>query len=598
MEKMNTTPGSTHDYDVVIMGGGYAGLCQALHLVRKTPQLSIAIIEPKSVEALAAINKVGESTVEMAANFMVRELGLADYLAGTCPPKYGLNFHWPKDLSKSDTVDDYFSSWVPQGPKIPCYQLHRGRFENDVTKMVHDQGVRFYRARVKNLKLGEGETRHVIETRDEAGETQTLTARHLVDAAGRAFLIGRKKKTIRRSPDDLYGLDTISAWVRVKGVNPSILDAESHSKRSSVSGYFATNHWFGDGHWVWTIPIDGPDNVLSIGVVAHQQRIDVREMNSKEALFSFLEKHHKVVHEIACSGEVEDFKLLVRPAFKSTSMFGDDNTYTLGDSAYFGDPFYSMGTSSIAISVTSITDLITTVEAGGPDVQARRELIDKINLDWSAVAIHVVRDHYKHLGNASAMSWRIYFEYIWWFGFWVPMFMGRWHLDREFIETIDPDSQLGMVQEVYEDLTKMIEKGTHAGFADPYRVDVLGMDFAPPKHDAVDYLGTMAYEPQRLNIYRTLAKTLRCSASWLVQFHYKAFGLKGLLSPKVVKRIAFLQIRAVGADFLALRHHIKLGKRRMGALEEFDKEFEMYSPPPPFPEIEAPKEADARRKAS
>ena len=82
-------------YDVVIMGGGYAGLCQALHLHRTIPGAKLVIVEPRTDEEIAAIVKVGESTVEMAANFMVRDLGLADYLAGTAPPKYGLNFHWP-----------------------------------------------------------------------------------------------------------------------------------------------------------------------------------------------------------------------------------------------------------------------------------------------------------------------------------------------------------------------------------------------------------------------------------------------------------------------------------------------------------------------
>jgi len=572
-------------HDVVIMGGGYAGLVQALHLHRTIPGIDIAIIEPRTDEEIAEICKVGESTVEIAANFMVRDLGLADYLAGTCPPKYGLNFHWPKNLESTDQVDDYFSSWVPQGPTIPSYQLHRGRFEKDVTKMVRALGVEFVRARVDDFEIGEDGAAHVIETVDADGERRTLRGRHLVDCGGRVFLIGKKRGTVRRSPADLWGLDTASAWIRVKGVDPSIIKAASHNRRSSVSGYFATNHWFGDGHWVWTIPIDGNSDILSIGIVAHKQRIPLRDFNTQEKLFAFLEKHHKVIHDIARSGEVEDFRLTVRPAFTTTEMLGADNWYVAGDAAYFGDPFYSMGTSSIAITATSITEVIRSKLAGEPDADENRQHFDAFNRGWANVVIHVVRDHYKHLSNASAMSWRIYFEYIWWFGLWVPMFIGRWHLDPKFLAMIQPTAQLPMVQSIYEDLTEMVEAGVHAGFADPYRHDLFSTGYAPPKKDHVDFLADAAYAPGHLNIYRALTMTLRYSARWLLKFQYRAWGWRGLLRPRTWTRWCNWMGRSVLTSLLALRHDMKMKSRGdgMSASDRFDAEFEGYQPPA-FPE--------------
>ena len=177
------------------------------------------------------------------------------------------------------------------------------------------------------------------------------------------------------------------------------------------------------------------------------------------------------------------------------------------------------------------------------------------------------------------MSWRIYFEYIWWFGLWVPMFIGRWHLNPEFLKLIRPTEQLPLVQSVYEDLTEMVEAGVHAGFADPYRHDLLGSGFAPPKTDHVDFLGDAAYEPGALNIYRALTMTLRYSASWLLHFQYRAWGWKGLLRPRTWTRWTLWMGRSLLTSVLALRHDIR-NRGRVTASERFDADFEGYVPPP------------------
>lgn len=571
---------SSNRFDVVIMGGGYAGLVQALHLTRVLPQASIAIVEPRTPDEIAAIDKIGESTVEIAASFMTRDLGLANYLAGTCPPKYGLNFHWAKVEGSTKTANDYFSSWVPQGPKIPCYQLHRGRFERDVTDKVEQAGVTFFRARVSDLVFGEGSD-HTIETEAADGSTATLRGGHLVDAGGRAFLVGRKRGHMRRKPDDLFGLDSFSSWIRVKGVDSELIASKSQNKRSSVSGYFATNHWFGDGHWVWTIPLCGREDIVSIGIVAHRQRHSHKDLDTADKAMEFLRAHHEVVHDLAASGEIEDFKLLVRPAHTSAEMLGADNWYTIGDAAHFGDPFYSMGTSSIAISVTSVTEVIRSKLAAEPTADANRAAFDHFNIGWANVAIHTVRDHHRHLGNASAMSWRIYYEYIWWFGFWVPLFVGRWHLDPEFLGLVDPTKELGMLKDVYDDLDDLVGQGANVGFADPYREDVLaGPEFCPPKDDTVDYLADSAYEPQRLNIYRALSRTLRKCAWWIVRFQWRLNGIRGLLRPRNVARIGTLLGRSVATAALAVRHDLRsASKERDGFHQDFDREFSSYVPP-------------------
>ncbi|MFM6878759.1 MAG: tryptophan halogenase, partial [Microcystis panniformis] len=53
-------------YDVVIMGAGFAGVCQARHLMLKVPNIKIALIDPRPENRSDKDLKIGESTVEIA----------------------------------------------------------------------------------------------------------------------------------------------------------------------------------------------------------------------------------------------------------------------------------------------------------------------------------------------------------------------------------------------------------------------------------------------------------------------------------------------------------------------------------------------------
>ena len=86
---------NTKDYDVVIMGAGFAGVCQARHLLLKIPGIRVALIDPRPEDRQDRDMKVGESMVEIGALFVCKELGLHDYMIENHAPKFGLSFHWP-----------------------------------------------------------------------------------------------------------------------------------------------------------------------------------------------------------------------------------------------------------------------------------------------------------------------------------------------------------------------------------------------------------------------------------------------------------------------------------------------------------------------
>lgn len=65
-------------HDVVIPGGGLAGLTLALQLKRVRPQTSIPVAEKHAEPAPEATFKVGESTVEIGAYYYSHVVGLQD----------------------------------------------------------------------------------------------------------------------------------------------------------------------------------------------------------------------------------------------------------------------------------------------------------------------------------------------------------------------------------------------------------------------------------------------------------------------------------------------------------------------------------------
>lgn len=77
--------------DVVIMGGGLAGLTLSLQLKQRMPELSIAVIERRSHPVPHAAHKVGESSVEIAAHYFEKVLGLKKHLDEAQLKKFGLD---------------------------------------------------------------------------------------------------------------------------------------------------------------------------------------------------------------------------------------------------------------------------------------------------------------------------------------------------------------------------------------------------------------------------------------------------------------------------------------------------------------------------
>jgi len=84
-------------FDVVILGGAFAGASAAILLRREQSDLSVLIVE----RAAAFDMKVGEATTEMSAMFLTRRLAIWNHLEVEQLPKEGLRYWFTSERVKS-----------------------------------------------------------------------------------------------------------------------------------------------------------------------------------------------------------------------------------------------------------------------------------------------------------------------------------------------------------------------------------------------------------------------------------------------------------------------------------------------------------------
>ena len=566
-------------YDVVIMGGGIGGVFQARHLLLNIPGIKLAIVEPRSREEIAKISKIGESTVEIAGMFMVRELGLGAYLTENHLPKYGLNFHWPKDAAKTEDIGDYYSMWALKQPPIHAFQVHRGRLESDLLAMNEAMGVDIIEAKVADFDISSGDDRNAVHVEAADGTRRTLTCDHVIDAAGRAFLTGRKFDNILSKPADKFGIKNGTAWVRVKGVDRTAFHDEFGPRETATARYFGTNHFFGKGHWLWMIPLSREQRELSIGVIHHHEVIKAKQLNSREKFLAFLKANHGVLHRLVDSAEAVDFQYWGSPSHICKQVFNEDNWSALGDAIYFGDAFYSVGISALCVTIECTTELIRGKRAG-EDIAEKRAAFNDYVLWFAGTNAHTYRYHPQHLGNASVMSWRITFEYLWWFGVLVPSYVGKWHLQPAYIREQLDNCPRHIHDLVYQELTEIAQAGKNVGFMDAYRADQLPFVGRSPDHEHVPYLENTSYGERALNIYTSAAATHRAAAMWWVKLQKTAWGAGWVLRPRGLRVLSWLLGQSAKIRARAALHDLEIARQpKDDPFHKLQEEFKGYSAP-------------------
>ena len=200
--------------------------------------------------------------------------------------KIGLRYFFP--AGDNTDIAQRVEWGVPFKPPVPSYQLDRGRFENELGKRNLEAGVDL-RGGCREQSVELGPDGHTV-TFTHGDEEQTIGAKWVVDAAGRAFILKRHLDLLEDNDHDCN-----SAWFRLAGG----IDVESWVPESDDEWFapmterglrkLSTNHLCGQGYWVWLIPLSS--GAISIGIVAEERYHPMEEMDTFDKALDWLRRH-------------------------------------------------------------------------------------------------------------------------------------------------------------------------------------------------------------------------------------------------------------------------------------------------------------------
>ncbi len=348
----------SHETDVVILGGGLAGLTLARQLLLETDRRVVLLERRPSVPA--ARQKVGESTVQLAGYYLSKVLDLEEHLLRRHFLKYNLRFYWPSHGRSNRGVEDCSQSYIRDVSNVASYQIDRNVLEAELVRL-NSQSPRFsFTGGVSKLEVDlrdEGPHRLRFRAPDGARE---LAAAWVIDATGRGRFLARRQGLERDNPirhgsffwwvDGLVDVEKLTARSR--------REVRLDRRRSALGhlpAWLATNHLVGEGFWFWIIPLHGK---TSLGLVYD------RDVVAQEEVFSVDKATRWICDRFPfLARDLPRREVLDRGGFKSYSY---DCAQTIhpsrwamtGEAGRFSDPLYSPGSDLIAIHNTLIVDAI------------------------------------------------------------------------------------------------------------------------------------------------------------------------------------------------------------------------------------------------
>ncbi|MBO9740119.1 NAD(P)/FAD-dependent oxidoreductase [Xanthomonas axonopodis pv. begoniae] len=402
--------------DVVITGGGLAGLSLALQLKQRDPELAVTVLERRAHPVREAAFKVGESTVEIGAHYFADVLGLREHLETEQIRKFGFRFFFS---DKREDIDRCTELGVSKILPTPSWQIDRGRFENFLGERARAQGIAFLDScSVKGVDLSEDDTDHAVRF-ERDGTPGTLAARWVVDASGRAGLLKRK---LGLAQDNEHNANAV--WWRVEGlIDPNGWSQDSNwlQRCTPPDRWRSTNHMCGPGYWFWLIPLSS--GAHSLGIVCDADMHPLESMNTHEKAMTWLRTHQPQVAATLDQADyrLQDFLFLRNFSYGCKQVFSPQRWALTGEAGVFLDPFYSPGSDFIAISNTYICELIGRDRAG-KSLSPYVELYQQLYFSFYENTLTLYQDQYALFGDEQVMPVKVIWDYTYYWSLLAPLF--------------------------------------------------------------------------------------------------------------------------------------------------------------------------------
>ena len=501
--------------DVLVFGGGVAGLSAALQLKRLRPQTSVVVVEKRTHPVPEAAFKVGESTSEIGAHYLTRCIGFEDHMDRAQLRKFSLRLFSSQDGNVSIARRPEFG--LGRVSPLRTYQIDRGRLENALAGAVVDAGVELLSGHtVSSFALGPD--RHVATVRGSARE-RTFAPKWIIDASGRVSLLRRQ---LRLTVDIDH--DVNAAWFRIPyalRVDEWSDDPAWRARVPSGKRWLSTCQLVGEGYWIWLIPLSSGGH--SVGIVADPRFVPFESIRRYDSLLAWLWEHEPELASKLPADEagLQDFHKLKNYAYGVRRGLSPQRWCLTGEAGLFLDPLYSTGLDFIGVANTLSTRLIQGALDDEPDLMRRLKAYNSYYLGQFLAWEPAFAGQYEVFRDAQATSAKLLWDNASYFMFPVLIFNKDCILDYEFVHSMrkafaDHHPMNVTMQRFFREWARIDDDAKHAaGFA-------FGTDHM------VDWMFEMATSPQSKDDVRELihanVERLRVAGTHLIEHMSEAAG--------------------------------------------------------------------------
>lgn len=419
-------------YDVVIIGAGLAGLSLARQLLLNS-ELSVLLVD-KRAEVPPSRQKVGEATVQLSAYYFSKVLDLEEHLLREHFMKYNLRFYWKTEGRDNRAYEDYSQSYIRSFSNIASYQLDRNKLEGEILRLNLENDRFTFRAGVAGLEvaLAESDGPHTLSFRVGAEQLES-TCTWVVDTSGRGKFLTKRLGLARRNPirhgATWFWVDGLLNIEKLTELTPQgVRLRRDRSSTGHLPVWLATNHFCGEGYWLWVIPLQGK---TSIGLVYDRSAFDRERVATLPQLVEWICEEFPLfardlpARKVISHGSFKDF------SYDCAQTISEGRWAMSGEAGRFTDPLYSPGGDLIALYNTLITDAVLTRDPS--ELASKTRLYEQLMQSFYEAYVPSYAASYDALGDQEAMTLKYSWELTVYFAFYVFPFINDLFTDKRFL---------------------------------------------------------------------------------------------------------------------------------------------------------------------